>query len=189
MKNHFVTLTFIMILLTSCAPIATPVLGIPITAKPPTPSALPATAQTEKWKKYQTELARVLLSGFSPKYGFSLDYYKAGVCEWDVLGHAGQLEYVWAFCGVQNGGERDAPAVIYLNESGYAQRAEAPRPDVYWQDDAPKLFPAEMQKKFTLYTGSSQFSSKLHEMVAHTHYRYTHPDQPPLAVLTATPTP
>ena len=189
MKNHLVTLAFIIISLTSCAPIATPVLGIPITAKPPTPSALPATTQTEKWKKYQTELARVLLAGFSPKYGFSLYYYKAGVCEWDVLGHEGQLEYVWAFCGVQDGGERDAPAVLYLNESGYAQRAVAPRPDVYWQDDAQKLFPADMQKKFTLYTGNPQFSNKLLEMVAHTYYRYIHPDQPPLAVLTATPAP
>src|SRR4051812_30386399 len=106
MKNHLVMLAFIMIFLTACAPIAnraepesTAALGIPITAKPARPSALPATTQTEKWKKYQTELARVLLAGFSPKFGFSLYYYKSGVCEWDVLGQDGQLEYVWAFCG------------------------------------------------------------------------------------------
>jgi hypothetical protein len=49
------------------------------------------------------------------------------------------------------------------------------------------MFPAEVQEKFDLYTGNSSFYGRLREMINHNNYRETHPEEPPLAVLSAMP--
>lgn len=212
MKTRLVVLTFIIVSLTSCAPAPIPTStsalpkghwddvsatstelgqaeGLALPTKPPAPSALPGAAQTELWKKYQTELAKELLAWYSPKFGFPSGLYKSALCEWDILGRADHLVYVWAYCGVPNSVERDVPAVIYLNDNGYPQKAEAPSPETYWLSDVPGMFPADVQAKFDAYTGNSLFSGRLHEMIAHANYRHTHPDEPPLIIIGDPPTP
>lgn len=184
MKTRFVMLAFVTILFTSCAPIAPP----PI--KTAAPLVLTVTVEAAQWVKYQTELARVLLAWYSPKYGFPSGLYKSAICEWDILGRDPQLVYVWAYCSVPSEGiERDVPAIIYLNDNGYPQKAEAPKLDSYWLDDASKMFPADVQAKFDTYTSGSLSSGRLKELVAHARYRYTHPEEPPLIILDTTPAP
>jgi hypothetical protein len=55
--------------------------------------------------------------------------------------------------------------------------------------DIDRMFPKEVQMKFSLYTGNSIFTGRLREMYNHLIYRETHPEEPPLIVLSATPMP
>ncbi len=178
-------LTFIVILLTSCE---IPKVGrAPAPTPTPTPVLPAPTAQPQLWQKYQTELARTLFDWYSPKYGFPSGLYKSAVCEWDILGRADHLVYVWVYCGVPGSVERDVPAVVYLNDNGHPQKAEAPGPDTHWSSDVSGMFPADVQAKFDVYTGDSLFSGRLQEMIAHAKYRYTHPGEPPLIIVDSVP--
>jgi hypothetical protein len=49
----------------------------------------PDPVQVERWKEYQTELAKSLLSFLPPE---------EVLCEWEILGRSDQKVYVWAVC-------------------------------------------------------------------------------------------
>jgi hypothetical protein len=125
----------------------------------------------ERWKDYENALARSLLSFLSSE---------EVLCEWEVLGEYAQEVYVWAVC---SGGEssRSVPAVIHLETDGNIQSVERPK---NWSADIPRLFPADIQAKFEIYQ-----LGKAKEMSEHIGWRRTHPEEPPLIVLSTTPMP
>jgi hypothetical protein len=182
--------------------------------QPPPPILTPDTIQVERWKEYQTELAKVLFA-FDPKREeYDPERYKDALCEWDILEQSGQEIYVWAECISADGlALRSNPAVIYreLDESireVEVVRAEAdPRTQFAVYDL--QLFPMSIQETLCLYyffgtvpqcsSITSNYvpnigpSARERVLVSHLEYRLTYPGEPPLivlsAVLTATPTP
>ena len=165
---------------TAIPPTATPTPFIipptPMPTQPPIPVITPDAIQVERWREYQTALAK----GILPTYSF-----ENILCEWDILAHSGQEVYVWAVCASPNVSDW-RPAVIYLGIGGSLQRVEVPKRG---SGDTDKLFPEAARMKFSLYTGDSIFSGRLREMLDHIVYRETHPEEPPLIVLLATPIP
>jgi len=161
------------------APEITLVTGTP---SPPEPLFIPITTpnalQAASWKQYQTILAKSLLPETPPE---------TILCEWDILGQAGQDVYLWALCRAPDAGAID-PAVIHLNADGSINNVKTPQHGSTMEANIQKMFPIEIQKKFDYYL-SSFFSGRSHAMILHNHYRQTHPDEPPLIVLAATPMP
>jgi hypothetical protein len=169
-------------------PIAT---SIPITVTPsplPTepiiPVLTPDAIQVERWKEYEDELAKLVLSDS----GAEFPRYKDALCEWDILGRAGDEVYVWAQCFVPGTGER-GPALIDVEADGSTRDVKYAFPSSSRDVTIRKLFPADVQAKIYLYFSSERSQ----EMGRHLIYRLTHPEEPPLIVLsilpTATPTP
>jgi hypothetical protein len=134
----------------------------------------------ERWKEYEHALALSILPMFPAE---------SILCEWDILSLAGQEVYVWAVCGSSKGDD-SRPAVIHLGQDGSVLIVEVPERG---SSDIDRMFPEEAQIKFNFYIGNSIFSGRLREMYNHLIYRETHPEEPPLIVLSvmlaATPTP
>lgn len=188
-------ITFLIIVLASCAlmPTETPTPTVTSTPGPPTPTTTlevvsttppppmpvrptivvitPDSAQLGRWKEYQGALAE----------SFSFSQSESALCEWDILGQSNQEVYVWAVCEGLGGSSVSAPAVIHLRADGSIQNVENPK---HWSSDIPRMFPTNIQQKFDYY-----HFGRANELLAHIAWRRTHPEEPPLIVLSATPTP
>jgi len=73
------------------------------------------------------------------------------------------------------------PAVIHLETDGAVQSVERP---TNWSRDIPRLFPPDVIEKFAHY-----HAGRAGELIEHIEWRRTHPEEPPLIILSATPTP
>jgi hypothetical protein len=141
------------------------------------PMITPDSIQVERWREYENALAQSILPMFP---------FQTIRCEWDILATSGQEVYVWAICACAKGSDW-RPAVIHLEIDGAVLRVEIPKRGS--SSDIERMFPEEAQMKFSLYAGDSLFYGRLKEMIDHLGYRETHPEEPPLVVLSATPTP
>lgn len=157
------------------------VLPTPYPTQPPPPIFTPDTIQVERWEEYQTELIKVILSGYDPAL------YDSALCEWDILGRSLQEVYVWAYCATLGEGSGSFPTAIYLEADGAIRNVRVAGYKGPFFDL--ELFPADVQEKCGLYTGDSRFNGRVNEMKNHLHLRLAHPEIPPLVVLSATPTP
>lgn len=161
----------------------------PLPTQPIIPMITPDLIQMEKWTEYQTALATAL---FSPKY--IPQSPGEFLCEWEILGQSDQEVYVWAVCmsifsagsnGLPYHGEM--PVVIHIGEDGSVQRVEIPRGGTHYASDIREMFPPAAQERY--------FGKLIpfRELTDHLRWRRTHPEEPPLIVLSAmsttTPTP
>ncbi len=158
---------------------ATLILYTPTPMQPPfLPIMTPDAYQVEHWKEYQDALAK--------RFIFS-DYVPYALCEWDILGRANQEVYVWAVCAAPSYQSTEF-AVIHLAANATIQSVDYPYHGD-WENNVRKMFPSDVQERMTSYDayGIAQ------EMLNHIDWRRTHPDEPPLIMLsassTATPTP
>lgn len=149
----------------------------PLPTQPTIPIITPDAIQVERWREYQTALAK----GILPTYSF-----ENILCEWDILARSGQEVYVWAVCASPKVSDL-RPVVIHLEVDGSVHSVEIPERGS--SSDINRMFPEEAQVKFSLYIGDSLFNGRLKEMLNHLIYRETHPEEPPLIVLLATPIP
>ena len=131
----------------------------------------PDAIQVERWMEYQTALAKNVHAHLPPE---------EVLCEWEILGRSGNDVYVWAVC---KGGDSSGsvPVVIHLEANGAIQSAERAK---NWSRDIPRLFPPDVIEKFAHYQGG-----RAGELIEHIEWRRTHPEEPPLIVLSATLTP
>lgn len=171
-----------------------------IPTQPPVSVLTPDAIQVQRWREYQTELANVVLSS-DPELGYDPTIYQDALCEWDILGQAKYEVYVYVVCVIANSnrGARK-PAIIYLESDGSIQKVKltAPKPNSDMFDYDP--FPKYVQEKFCYYF--DPFPSdlppcpypptdprpRLNVLYMHIEYRKTHPEVPPLVVLSATQT-
>lgn len=199
----------------SVPPTVTPmdtIVVIPATpppAQPPIPILTPDAIQMERWKEYQTELAKALLSFPPPERRYDPEEYKNALCEWDILGRSGQEVYVWADCVSADGlVRRGNPAAIYLEPDGSIREVSVARagadPRTQFAVYDLHLFPIYIQEKLCLYyffgtvpqCGSiipnylpgNGLSSRERVLISHLEYRKGHAEEPPLVVLSAMPT-
>jgi hypothetical protein len=147
----------------------------PLPTQPTIPVITPDATQVEMWKEYEDGLVQSIL----PTYSF-----ESILCEWDILAQSGQEVYVWAVCASSNVSDW-RPAVIHLEVDGSVHSVEIPKRG---SSDINRMFPEEAQVKFSFYTGGPLYG-RLKEMLDHLNYRATHPEEPPLIVLLAMPTP
>jgi len=127
--------------------------------------------QVERWKEYQTALAKNVLAHLP---------LEEVLCEWEILGRSGNDVYVWAVCSGKVGGG-SVPAIIHLEIDGAIQSVERAK---NWSRDIPRLFPPDVREKFAYYQ-----AGRAGELIEHIEWRRTHPEEPPLIVLSATLTP
>ncbi len=203
-----IMIALLAVVLSACAPVVapaptettilkvvspTPVLTstlIPITATPsplPTqpiiPFITPDSIQVERWKEYETALGDIYLKG-EPSV----------LCEWEILGQTNQEVYVWVVCRssisvlVTTEGKIiysgfDIPAVIHLGTDGAVQNVEIPGGGTQYASDIRKMFPSYAQDR---YFGKLIDFKRLSD---HIEWRRTHPEEPPLIILSASPTP
>ena len=147
-----------------------------------TPNAI----QVERWKEYQTELAKYVLSDA----GTMFTNYEHALCEWDILGQSNQEVYVWAVCSDFNS-LAEKPAVIYLEANGSIRDVKFVFHGYQWDSRIQELFPKDVQEKIHLYEVSepgTSLSVGSTNMRKHLECRRTHPEEPPLVVLSATST-
>ncbi len=186
----------------TATPTATIVYYTPIPTQPPIPIFTPNAIQVERWKEYQTELAKVVLSS-NPELGHDPAIYKDSLCEWDILGQSNQEVYIYVVCVVARGnGDMRTPAIIYLEPDGSIRKVKLPEPkgaNSLMFDYDP--YPIDVQEKFCYYFDpfpsdlppcpyrSTDPRPRLDVLYAHIEYRKTHPDEPPLIILSATPNP
>lgn len=206
MKNAIFPAFLAIALLTACTPAMTPAptrISVPMTVPPTstvtaevipaimTPSPIPTQPsimmitpdkiQVERWKEYEDALAQSILPMFP---------LESILCEWDILGQSSQEVYVWADCAVPGKGDDGLPAVIHLNADNSVQNAEVPGRGSGWSADVQRMFPADVREKFGLdFANYIFYRPRKQEMLQHLVYRATHPEEPPLIVLSATPTP
>lgn len=155
-------------------PTFTPTVTPTLTPGPPIiPIFTPDAVQVERWREYQTELAKSLIPEIP---------YESLLCEWDILGRFNQEVYVWAMCSAPGSVGRK-PAVIYLETDGSIRKVKVAGYKGLFYDL--ELFPTDVQGKIDLY----EYSSGANEMAIHLYYRETHPEEPPLVILSATQTP
>jgi len=159
----------------------------PFPTQPIIPMITPDAIQVERWKEYEDALARTLLS-FLPR--------EEVICEWDILGRSDQKVYVWAVCtniissgtspisGTEIFSSPSIPAVIHLGEDGSVQSVEIPGAGSYYARDISRMFPPDVQEEFNRY-----HFGRAREMLEHAAWRRTHPEEPPLIVLSVTPMP
>jgi hypothetical protein len=168
---------------TATVPVATARFAT-ITPSPLPPKVLitritPDVVQVERWKDYETALAKTLLPFVPPQHV---------LCEWDILGRSdsGRDVYVWALCAVVGASgivsAASAPALIHLERSGAVHRIEIPRDGTAYAEDIVRMFPAEIRDKFDLYN-----SGRAGDMEKHLEWRRTHRKEPPSLVFSATP--
>lgn len=131
----------------------------------------PDAIQVERWREYQTALAKNVLADLPPE---------EVLCEWEILGRSGSDVYVWAVCRGKVGGG-SVPAVIHLETDGAIKSVERA---INWSADIPRLFPPDVIEKFAHYQGG-----RAGELREHIEWRRTHPEEPPLIVLSTTLTP
>lgn len=133
----------------------------------------PDIEHVKRWKEYQSELAKLVLSHPGGEYSL----YEYALCEWDILGNEGDKLYVWAECGYDAWG--NGPAVIYLDADSSIKDVEYAFPQYGRDEVIKKLFTPDVQVKIYMYFSSS----RSREMVEHINYRFLHPEEPPLIVL------
>ena len=129
-----------------------------IPTMPSPPIITPDAIQVERWKEYQTELAKVLFS-YDPAYPqshYGPDEYKDALCEWDILGRSGQKVYLWAICASPDLLKTPRkPVVIHLESDGsirevkVAEEGTDSRTQLATYDL--HLFPIEIQAKLCSY--------------------------------------
>lgn len=127
--------------------------------------------QVERWREYQIALAKNIPSDLPPE---------EVLCEWEILGRSGSDVYVWAVCKGKLT-TASLPAVIHLETDGAVQSVERAK---NWSRDIPRLFPPDVIEKFAHYQGG-----RAGELIKHIDWRRTHPEEPPLIVLSVTSTP
>ena len=162
----------------------------PLPTQPTIVVSTPDPIQVERWKEYQTALAKSFFSYLDPE---------EVICEWEFLGRSDQEVYLWAVCmGINPIGTtaegRDifssssTPAVIHLGEDGAVQSVEIPGAGSDYARDVRRMFPSDVQEKFDQY-----HSGRAGELSEHLEQRREHPAEPPLVILsvisTVTPTP
>jgi hypothetical protein len=171
------TATLIPTLPTSTSPALTPtatsfrIIPSPTPTRPINPDITPDPVQLERWKEYENALAKSVLPHLASE---------EVLCEWDILGRSADEVYVWAVCSGMDGGG-SVPAVIHLEEDGSIQSVER---IINWSADIVRLFPADVRGKFDRYP-----SGRAREMTEHIEQRRIHPGEPPLIILSTTPTP
>ncbi|MBN8580604.1 MAG: hypothetical protein J0L96_08025 [Anaerolineae bacterium] len=153
-------------------PTATPQATL-IPTIPPPPILTPDAIQVERWREYQTELAKKLVSKFP---------VEIVLCEWDILGRSEQEVYVWAVCAAP-GYVASKPAVIYFKTDGAIQDVEIAVYGSTWDSDIQRLFPEDVQEKIA----SGIFLQRSAELKNHIEWRRTHLDEPPLIILSEMP--
>jgi hypothetical protein len=146
-----------------------------IPTMPSPPILTPDAIQVEKWKEIEKELAKGILPMFP---------IETVLCEWDILGRSEQKVYVYAICASLAGSDR-FPVVMHFRADGSIQNVEIPRRASEWSSDINRMFPLEIQEKFSFY---SAFSIRYTEILNHLRYRLYHPEEPPLVVLSAAST-
>lgn len=192
-----ISLAFLFFFLAACAPAITPTstetfvpsavsqtflptsttiyAPSPSPTQPPPPILTPDVIQVERWKEYEDALAKAFFSSLTPE---------SFLCEWDILGRSGLDVYVWVICDVPQGGRgASAPAVIYLNSGGFIQNVKIPGKNSDYSSDVLKL-PTNVQQKLDFYRFGRE-----KVLWEHLEWRRTHPEEPPLIVFSATPTP
>lgn len=159
----------------------------PLPTQPIIPMITPDAIQVERWREYEDALARSVLSFLPPE---------EVICEWEILGRSEQEVYVWALCtsiislgttldGTETFSSSSTPAVIHLREDGSVQSVEKPGSGSKRISNILKMFPPDVQEKFENY----HFGRAGAEIGERLVWRRTHPDEPPLIVLSATPMP
>lgn len=160
--------------------------GLSVTPSPmPTRKAFviltPNSVEVKRWGEYQSALARKLMS-FLPE--------DEVLCEWEILGRSSQETYVWVACtGIVPIGNRggfpsgEEPAVIHVGADGSVQSIEVPGAGSDYGRDIRRLFPPDVQTKI--------FDNLIdyRQLLDHLEWRRTHPEEPPLIVLSVTPAP
>jgi hypothetical protein len=146
----------------------------PTPAPPIIPIITPDAIQVEKWREYQTELAKSVLP---------YDPSPIVLCEWAILGQSNQEVYIWAVC--EGGARTSAPVIIYLNIDGTIQQVKAVGYDATRNTQIQQLFPLDIQEKIF-----SELISNLDEQLTrHLSQRSGYPESLPLIILEATPMP
>jgi len=143
----------------------------PLPTQPIIPVITPDAIQVERWKEYQTALAKNVLAHLPPE---------EVLCEWEILGRSGNDVYVWAVCKGKLS-SASLPAIIHLDSEGAVLSVERA---TNWSRDIPRLFPPDVREKFAHYQ-----AGRAGELIEHIEWRRTHPEEPPLIVLLATPIP
>jgi len=201
-------------------PTATVIFAIPtpslIPTQPPVPILTPDAIQVQRWREYQTELAKALFAAsHNPEGGFDPEAYKTALCEWDILGQESQTVFVFVTCVgnfvpgealIDHVGARPSPAVIFLELDGSVQNVVIP--DFKYDSSLSQfydlnLFPLETREKLCMYYFSGSVPQcgnivasyqpsysdppRLGEFFSHLAYRTTHLDEPPLIVLLTMP--
>jgi len=161
-------------------PIPVTVTPSPLPTQPTIPFITPDPIQVEKWKEYEDALGMQLLPPNSLRGKV--------LCEWEILGRSDKEVYVWAFCQSPPYSKNlkasiaSIPAVIYLQTDGTIQSVNIPGSGTAYASDIRKLFPADIQEKIFSH------SIDTNRMEAHINWRREDPE-PPLVILSATPTP
>jgi len=136
-------------------------------------------AQLERWKEYENALAMILLP---------LSHLEEVLCEWELLGRFTQDLYIWAVCAEVDPAvsispfffrTASIPAVLHLGTDGAIQNVEVPEYGSGYLDDVRRIFPLYVQTMIP----------DMNKMEEHLDLRRTHPDMPPLIILSATPIP
>ena len=189
---------------------AVPIPATPLPTEPIPPVLTPDAYQVEHWQEYQTELAKALFvyNPEFPQWSYGSDVSKDAICEWDILGWSDQEMYLWVACISANGlSLRTNPAVVYLELDDSIQKVNVPNVEVNHRDQTEtydlQLFPIGIQEKLCLYYFYG-FVPQCHEItpayipsfdlrregvfLSHLKYRKTHPEEPPLIVLSVLPT-
>lgn len=152
----------------------------PVPTQPIIPLITPDAIQVERWREYQAELAKLVLSDS----GAEFPLYEDALCEWDILGHSNQEVYVWAVCATPNSlGEK--PAVIHLETDGSVRDVKVVFHGSSWDSRIRELFPIDVQEKIYLYSSFSPFSGRPLDLRIHLGHRLKHPEVPPLIVVSA----
>jgi hypothetical protein len=154
----------------------TPIAATVMPTQPPIIMITPDEIQVERWKEYETALAKSLLPKESPEQV---------LCEWVILGQSGQELYVVAVC--LGSGRATAPAVIYLDTDGSIQNMEIVEYGSTRDLNIQRLFPPDIREM--IYDKEMQV---IYERLAgYLDWRSKHREEPPLIILniTSTPTP
>jgi|GEM_PF-1317564 len=165
---------------------------IPITITPsplPTEPFVPIITldanQAGRWREYEDSLARNLLPDLSPE---------DVLCEWEILGQTDMEMYIWAKCMSVNSIattskgtaiflSSSTPAVVHLGIDGTIQNVEVPGAGSDYAHDIRELFPLDVQERI--------FNDLINyrRLSEHIEKRRMYPEEPPLIVLSSTPTP
>jgi hypothetical protein len=157
-------------------------ISTPLPTQPIIPMITPDPIQVERWKEYEAALAKALFpSSFIPS---------EFLCEWEILGRSDQEVYVWTVCmSIFSVGSRglpyhgEMPAVIHIGTDGTVQSVEIPGGGTSYASDIRRMFPLYAQERY--------FGKLIpfQELTDHLNWRREHPEEPPLVILSATPTP
>ena len=154
-------------------PLQTPTIG---------PASTADSIQVARWKEYEDALAKALF----PSSFIANEF----LCEWEILGQADQEIYVWAVCmsifSVESTGlpyYLEMPAVIHTETDGAVQSVEIPGGGTHYAADIRRMFPSVAQERY--FDGLIHFQ----ELIAHLNWRREHSEEPPLIVVSKTPTP